>query len=99
MFGSLKVKLDEKSNAFASIVDAGVTLPFSELNTKSDLNSVLLVSTVELASGSLVLIKLVPLKLSTKNPDLNLLRPSTSWICSVFVLSSNRVREVNSSTF
>ena len=72
------MKLEEKSKESIFSVAAGTICDFNELKVKSDLNSDFLVSTVEFASELSTLIKLVLLKLSTKNPDLNLLKPSAS---------------------
>ena len=53
---------------------------FNDQKLVVDSNSCLSVLTVTLQSTSSILIKLVFLKSSTKNPVLNLDKPSASWI-------------------
>ena len=80
-------------------VNAGEICPFKESTQLSDLNSSFLVSIQTLVSEFSLSIKLLFLKLSTKNPDLNLSIPSASLICNVLVSNSKSVKEVKSSRF
>ena len=70
---------------------------FIDQKSKGTINSLLSGSTDTLQSGSLVSKKSVFLKSSTKNPVLNLDKPSISWTCKVFVSSSSKLNEVTSS--
>ena len=56
-------------------------------------------STAQSQSSLPISIKLTPLKSSTKNPVLNLDKPSASWICKVFVSNSSKLNDVVVSRF
>ena len=61
--------------------------------SKGTINSPFTISTSTLLSGFCTSIRLISLKLSTKNPDLNL-SPTSSIICNDFVSSSSIVKLV-----
>ena len=76
--------LIEESNANSGLTDQKLT---------GAVNSFASVSTVTSQSISPMSIRLVFLKSSTKNPVLNLESPSASWIWSVLVSNSSRLKD------
>ena len=87
----------EKS-AVSTLVDKfNANSGFIDQKSKGTINSLLSGSTDILQSGSFTSKKSVFLKSSTKNPVLNLDKPSVSWTCKVFVSSSNKLNEVTCS--
>ena len=62
-------------------------------------NSCKFLSTSTLQSGSEISKNVLSAKSSTKNPVLNLSKPSESWTCKVFVLNSKILKEVKVSKF
>ena len=72
---------------------------FTDHKCVGTVNSWASVSTVTLQSISPTSKRFVFLKSSTKNPVLNLVNPSASWICKVFVSSSSKVNDEVTSKF
>ena len=87
------------SNANSGFTDhmwAGAVIIFSSPSLTLPSNFFLLLVlrvTDTLQSILSISIKLVFLKSSTKNPVLNLVKPSASWICNVFVSNSSKLND------
>ena len=89
----------EKSTVLVSILEAKAGSSFSDQKSTDGINFCSSTLTSHLTSGFCLSIKSLVLKSSTKNPDLNLDNPSASWICKVFVLTSNKDNVVVNSRF
>ena len=87
----------EKSAVSTFVVKFKANSGFIDQKSKGTFNSLSSELMLILQSGSLVSNKSIFLKSSTKNPVLNLVKPSKSWTWRVFVSSSSKLNEVTSS--